>query len=70
MDSLADRIAMAFRHVQQGRAIIERQHQLIDRRRKGGHSTDFSESLLAQFEQTQAIFEDDLAHLQRQQGPP
>ena len=70
MESLADRIAVAERHVRDGRAVVQRQRDLITRQRGLGHSTLDSESLLAQFEHSQAIFEDDLARLQREQGPP
>jgi hypothetical protein len=64
---LAERIAMAERHVRDGNAILQRQRNLIERRRGAGYSTDSSEELLARFETSQAIFEDDLRRFRRQQ---
>jgi hypothetical protein len=64
---LAERIAMAERHVRDGNAILRRQRNLIERRRCAGYSTDSGEELLAQFESSQAIFEDDLRRLRRDQ---
>lgn len=64
--SKTEQLAMAERHVRDGRAIVARQRGLIERYRSRGHSTFASEELLSCFERTQAIFEDDLARLRRQ----
>jgi hypothetical protein len=56
--TLDDRIAMAQRHVEDGRRIIERQRALVAR--VGSQS---SIDLLALFERTQELFEADLAAL-------
>jgi hypothetical protein len=56
--TLDDRIAMAQRHVEDGRRIIERQRALVAR--VGSQS---SIDLLALFERTQDLFEADLAAL-------
>ena len=58
-----ERIAIASRHVRDGRTIVERQRRLIDDLRRRGISTESSEALLRSFERSQAIFEDDLAWL-------
>ncbi len=54
---------MALRHVLSGRKIIAAQKELIERRRNDGKSTTEQEELLAQFEHTQSMFEDDLLRL-------
>jgi hypothetical protein len=56
---------MAERHVREGLRLIAWQRDLIARRKAGGLSTRRSEELLATFEISQAIFEDDLAALIR-----
>ncbi len=54
------RIAAAARHVEQGRRIIERQREAIAKLKKLGKDTAHSEKLLALFERTLVIFENDL----------
>jgi hypothetical protein len=54
------RLEAAWRHVERGRVIIERQQALIARQRAFGHDAAMSESLLAAFERSQDIFEQDL----------
>jgi hypothetical protein len=56
---------MALRHVESGRRIVDRQRALVARRKALGVNTDVSESLLEAFKRSQAIFEDDLADLDR-----
>ena len=58
---MEDRRTRAERHVTEGRRIIKRQREIIERRRKLGLDSKQSEELLAQFEASQAIFEADLA---------
>jgi hypothetical protein len=55
--------ALAWEHVAKGRAIVEKQRTLIDHIRAQGHNSGQAEGLLAQFEQTLVIFEQDLADL-------
>ena len=57
------REALAQEHVAKGRAIVERQRELIARLRSLGHDTDEATRLLMQFETSLAIFEADLADL-------
>ena len=64
----SDRLAMAERHVRDGRAIVERQRELIEGRFRRGDSTIASEELLVTFEQSQAIFEADLVRLRRRRA--
>ena len=56
-----DRHALAKRHVETGRRIIERQRQIVAETKARKVDSTQAEELLAQFERTQAIFEDDLA---------
>jgi hypothetical protein len=63
------RLEMAIRHVRVGREIVERQRRLIAAQRGRGHSTCYAESLLATFERSLAVFEDDLASLQKNAPP-
>ena len=65
MRSLSERIDMARRHTAAGLIIIERQRAVIDRRRNLGEDVSSAEELLARFEQSQTIFEDDLDRLLR-----
>ena len=55
------RINIARRHVENGRTVIDQQRALIAEKKARGLNTNVSEQLLATFERTQAIFEDDLA---------
>jgi len=61
-----DRYLEADRHVISGREVIRRQRDLIARKQADGRTTDDSEELLALFERTQTIFEDDLARITRE----
>jgi hypothetical protein len=56
--TLDEKIAMAQRHVEDGRRVIERQRALVAR-----IGSQTSVDLLAVFERTQGIFEADLADL-------
>jgi len=60
--TLDEKIAQAQRHVDSGRMIIERQRAMVAR-----HETPASIDLLQLFEQTQQIFELDLAELLKRQ---
>ena len=63
-DDNGARIALAREHVRKGRAIVARQRALIDRVRFADGATGKDEMLLALFERTLGIFEDDLARLE------
>jgi hypothetical protein len=63
-----DRYQEARRHVVSGREVIRRQRDLIDRKKAHGRTTDDAEDLLAVFERTQTIFEDDLTRITRERG--
>jgi len=39
---------------------------MIARRKEGGHDTTFAEDLLARFERTLAVFEDDLRAIRKE----
>jgi len=56
--TLDEQIAQAQRHVDRGRTILERQRAIVAR-----HETPVSIELLQLFQQTQQIFELDLAAL-------
>ena len=60
-----ERYAQAQRHVLAGLRTIGRQRALINRQRASGRDTRQSEELLAAFEQSQSIFEDDLVRIGR-----
>jgi len=62
------KLAMASRHVAEGRRVVERQRALISSQRKAGLDTSASEKLLNLFESTQAIFEDDLRAAERNEN--
>jgi hypothetical protein len=66
MHSWNDRCAQAERHVFDGQRVIDRQRVLIARQKALGADTHQSEALLASFECSQAIFEDDLVRIRRQ----
>jgi hypothetical protein len=53
--------AQAMRHVAEGRRIVDRQRALVARLKEAGLDANAAEDLLAQFERTLAVFEDDLA---------
>jgi hypothetical protein len=60
MSTWLERYRMACRHVVVGRQVIGRQQAIIERQRACGADTIKSEHLLAMFEHSQTIFEDDL----------
>jgi hypothetical protein len=59
MPNLDDMIAVATRHVQQGRRIVERQREMV----AAGKASLDGHLLLKTFEQSLVIFEADLARL-------
>jgi hypothetical protein len=63
LDDLSAREALVRKHVSGGRRIIKKQRELIRRIRATGRDCEGSEALLAQFETSLAIFEQDLADL-------
>ena len=63
-----ERHAQAERHVDDGRRIIDRQRVLIERQKALGSDTAESETLLASFERSQAIFEGDLVRILKERG--
>jgi hypothetical protein len=65
MEQWLERRALALRHVQSGRVIVDRQRALIARSKALGVDTARAESLLICFERSQTIFEQDLADLDR-----
>jgi hypothetical protein len=65
MKTWTERHALALQHVISGRRIIERQRRAVAQRKAIGADTSESESLLETFEETQIIFEQDLADLNR-----
>jgi hypothetical protein len=67
-DLLADRTACAQEHVTKGRGIVARQRQLIAELRARGGDSENAEDLLAAFERSLAIFEDDLAAIIKKNG--
>ncbi len=56
----------ACRHAANGRQVIDRQRDLIKRQKAFGADTTKSEALLATFEQSQAIFESDVARIRQE----
>jgi len=56
-------VVLAAQHVDSGRRIVLRQHQIIARKRKLGLATDSAKSLLTTFEASQAMFEEHLRAL-------
>jgi hypothetical protein len=62
MESLADRIAQAERRAVRGRRIVELQRQLI----ADGDTSPHAYEVLATFERSVEIFEEDLARLLKQ----
>jgi|RhiMetdeSRZDD1v2_1073273.scaffolds.fasta_scaffold660645_3 hypothetical protein len=63
-----ERYLEARRHAVAGRGVIKRQREFIAREKAKGLSTDRSEDLLALFQQTQVIFEGDLARISAERG--
>jgi len=66
--SFAARIAAARRHVETGRAIIDRQRNVIAKKLGWDLDASAAQQLLVQFETSQAIFEEDLERLVRNQN--
>jgi len=64
----AEKRALAERHVELGRRIVERQEKLIVTKRAAHLDTSSAEQLLTVFLITQKIFEDDLARLIKTKG--
>ena len=60
---LDERRDAARRYVETGRRIIQSQQTLIAMLKEQNRSSTFAEGLLEKFEQSQAIFEEDLARL-------
>ena len=58
----------ARRHVAFGADILSRQRNVIERLKRHGLDTEESERMLAQFERTQELFEEDLDRLERADG--
>jgi hypothetical protein len=67
LSGLAERILMARRHLETGQSVIERQRNVISKKRDFGLDSSGAEQLLVQFENSQAMFEDDLARLLKEQ---
>jgi hypothetical protein len=65
MSPLAERLRLARHHVAKGRQIVERQQLIV---RNGAVNTAEAIKLLALLETTQAIFEDDLDRLLREES--
>jgi len=65
MEQWLERRALALRHVENGRRIVDRQRTLIGRCKVLGINTELAESLFLAFERSQIIFEHDLADLDR-----
>jgi hypothetical protein len=63
MFHISERLGLARRHVARGRQIVERQQEIV---RNSGLNTKEAVQLLALFEKTQAIFEEDLDRLLRE----
>jgi hypothetical protein len=63
MATWAERHQAAQRLVAEGQRAIERQRALIRRQKEFGSDTKDAEELLATFERTQVIFENDLARV-------
>jgi len=59
---------MAFRHVVQGRRLVARQRQVVERLALNGCDTTNAEQILDLFVRTLAIFEDDLTRLSAQES--
>ncbi len=56
----------ARRHAAKGRHVLDRQRDLIRRQKASGADTIRSEALLATFEQSQAIFDSDVARIRQE----
>jgi hypothetical protein len=67
MPSISKRHALAAGHVVQGHEIVRKQRDLVQRIRERQGDSSSAEDLLALFELTQAIFEDDLREIQKKE---
>lgn len=65
MLSLEERRAFAQRHVEVGRLLINRQHEIVVRHKAEGRDPTPAQNLLAVLERTQKVLERDLAALMR-----
>ena len=65
MRTIEERRAFARGHVEWGRRLIARQQQYLKELRESGRDTEAAEKLLLAFEQTQKVFEHDLADLEK-----
>jgi len=61
-----DHLALAERHIAEGKLIIDRQQTLIAELEQGGHDTTLSRELLSQFLLTQTRHEEDRQRLRRE----
>ena len=61
-----DHLALAERHIAEGKIIIDRQRNLIAHLEQGGHDTALSRELLSQFFHTQKSHEEDRERLRRE----
>ena len=64
MAAIESKLAMAARHVAEGRKVVARQRALIAKQKLSGADTFDSEKLLVQFERKLAIFEDHLREIE------
>ena len=62
------KLALAARHVAEGKKVVARQRALIARQQQAGRDTFYSENLLDQFERTLSIFEDHLRQIEAETG--
>ena len=63
-----ERYTEACRRVLEGRRAVEQERKFIAKEKEQGRDTKSYEDLLASFEQTQVIFEDDLKRIRREFG--
>ena len=66
MRTWSDRYTQAQRHAVAGRRVIDRQRKLINQLKALGRDTRLFEEVLASFERSQLIFEDDLVRIASQ----
>ena len=64
--ALDARISLARRHVRIGHSVIVRQRDVVSRIQSLGKDASSAEELLALFENSQLMFQDDLARLLRE----
>jgi len=62
-DTKAEMVALARRHVTEGRAVVERQRLRVQKLASASHSTEDAKRMLHFFEDTLAIFEKHLRDL-------